>query len=145
MGCSASRRSAASRATRLGALLVGGLLALSACGSLGNPAAAPKAAAPNSAGPKSDLSSPTRQSAAPSAQIKADTVTPSTLAVSTGQTVEIKNLDAYAHNLEDKTHHLYDGDVPAKGSEELTAPANPGTYVFTDRRHSKVKLTLVVS
>jgi plastocyanin len=126
-------------------LLLVALFGLSACAAHGNSAAPAGAAAAGTTGTKSDLSSPSRQSTTPSAQIKGDIVTPATLDVSTGQTVEIKNLDAYAHNLEDKTHRLYDGDVPAKGSEELTAPANPGTYVFTDRRHSKVKLTLVVS
>jgi plastocyanin len=130
------------RGTRVGALLGIASLALAACGSTGNSVlSAPAGSAPA----QSTAQTPSARPSPPYAQIKGSVVTPATLQVSTGETIEIKNLDAYSHNLEDKTHHLYNGDVPAKGTEELTAPANPGTYVFTDRGHSSVRLTLQVS
>ena len=145
MGTSlAGRRSR--RGTWLGVLLVVGSLGLAACGNIGNPAASAASGAPNTgATPNSGASSPTPRASAPYAQIKGSIVTPATLDVLTGETVEIKNLDPFSHNLEDRVHQLYDGDIPAKGSEELTAPANPGTYVFIDRGYSSVSLTLKVS
>jgi plastocyanin len=127
-------------------MLVLSSMSLAACGNIGGTAASASSGAPaGGATPNSGVSTPTPQASAPYAQIKGSIVTPATLDVSTGETVEIKNLDPFSHNLEDKVHMLYNGDVPANGSEELTAPANPGTYVFIDRGHSSVKLTLKVS
>jgi plastocyanin len=110
---------------------------LAACGSTSNPVLPAQPGAVSTQTPNSRPSPPY-------AQIKGSIVTPATLDVSTGETVKIKNLDAYSHNLEDKVHHLYDGDVPARGTAELTAPADPGTYVFTDRGHAALRLTLNV-
>jgi plastocyanin len=136
--------------TWVGVMLVLSSLGLTACGNIGNTVAEASSGAPSTgAAPQSGASTPTASTptaaaGAPSAQIKGSIVTPATLNVSTGQTVEIKNLDPFSHNLEDKVHRLYDGDIQAKSTGELTAPANPGTYVFIDRGHSAVKLTLKV-
>jgi plastocyanin len=128
------------RGARGGALLVITALAVAACGSTSNSVLSAPA---GDSGTRTEAPSP--QASAPYAQIKGSVVTPSTLQVSTGETVRIKNLDAYSHNLEDKVHHLYDGDIAARSTGELTAPADPGTYVFTDRGHSALRLTLNVS
>ncbi len=122
-------------------------LGLAACGNVGDTVASASSGTPNTgATPNSGASSPTPQASAPyAATIKNSIVTPATLDVSTGETVEIKNLDPFSHNLEDKVHFLYDGDIAAKSSGELTAPANPGTYDFFDPRHPTAKLTLTVS
>jgi len=131
------------RAVRVGAVLTLVGTCLAACGT-GNTAGATTPPVPtptHAAAP----AGPAQPSGPPTATIKNNLITPSTLAVSTGATIEIVNKDSVAHNLEDKVHRLYNGDVPAKGKEELTAPANPGTYDFFDPRHPTAKLTLRVS
>lgn len=135
-------RSRGWRAARSAAVLTVVGSTLAACGSANNAGASNPPASIST-----PVSSPIPKQPAgpPTATIHKNVISPTTLTVSTGATVEIKNLDAISHNLEDKVHRLYNGDVPAKGSEELTAPANPGTYTFIDRNHSTLKFTLKVT
>ena len=131
---------------RVGALLMIASLGLAGCVNAGGSAiAAPLADGASTAAPKAAVPTPSAQSGPPTVAIRQNTATPATIQVSTGATVEVRNFDSVAHNLADKAHRLYDGDIPAKGKGELTAPAIAGTYVFTDRRHPKLRLTLKVS
>lgn len=85
-----------------------------------------------------------RSSGTPTVSIRHNQVSPSTLQVGTGATVKIRNDDSVGHRLDNRQNHLYSGTIPAHGKGELTAPPDPGTYVFTDPSNSSVRLKLTV-
>jgi plastocyanin len=123
----------------VGAIAGVSVLTLAACGSDSPsvaPGSAPDAAA--TATPKPPKSGP------PSVTIRNNAVSPSTLEVETGATVKVRNADSVGHRLDNREDHLYSGTIPAKGKGEITAPPDPGTYVFTDPNHTSTRLKLKV-
>jgi len=85
-----------------------------------------------------------RASGPPTVSIRHNQVSPSALQVGTGATVKIRNNDSVGHRLDNRQNHLYSGTIPANGKGELTAPPDPGTYVFTDPGNPSVRFKLTV-
>ena len=122
---------------RVGAIAAVCVLTLTAaCGSGDSASEAPDVAATPT--PKPEKSGP------PSVSIRNNKVSPSTLEVETGATVRIRNEDSVGHRLDSRAEHLYSGTIPAKGKGEISAPPDPGTYVFTDPNHPSARLKLKV-
>jgi plastocyanin len=126
--------------TRL-VLVAASLTLLAGCGSGSQALGAPK---PPPTTAEVPVPTPTPAADPLATSIRHNIFDPNTLSVPTGATIKIHNYDSVAHNLADQKHHLYDGDIPAKGRGELTTPPTAGTYVFTDKRHPGLKLTVKV-
>lgn len=109
---------------------------------LGNPSSATGNTTPGSTATGTD---PAGSTTPPKLTIKANTVSPKTLTVTPGQTIDIANSDAVAHDLVDATDKISSGTIKAKGNGTLTAPSTAGTYLISDPNHTGTKLTLVVS
>ena len=124
---------------RVGAIAGVSLLTLTAACNSGDSASVVPSTVPHAASTKSS-----HPSGPPTVSIRHNQVSPSTLEVQTGATVKIRNNDSVGHRLDDRADHLYSGTIPGNGKGELTAPPDPGSYVFTDPNQPSARLRLKV-
>jgi hypothetical protein len=126
---------------RVGAIAGGTLLTLTAaCGS-GDSASVVPSPVPDDAATASAKPQPSGPRVL---SIRHNQVTPSTLEVEGGATVRIRNDDSVRHRLDNRENHLYAGSIEPHGKGEITAPPDPGNYVFTDPNYPSVRLRLKV-
>lgn len=74
--------------------------------------------------------------------------TPATLSVRAGETVVVRNNDAFPHTVTHSTTGtpLFDtGDINGGQSKTFSAPSAPGTYAFKCSRHAQMQGTLTVT